>query len=71
MNDVRLDAWAQLDETCPVTVRVVGDEAQFLVGEIGATLSIVADEDGVRKLHAATTEAMHKIRAAAIAALPR
>lgn len=63
MNGIQVDAWARLEGHCPMTVEVVASEAQFEIGNRGASLSLVAEEEGLVKLVEVASGALKKLQA--------
>jgi hypothetical protein len=45
-----LDAWAFVDEDCPVSCEVIDDQAQFEVGCPSGLLHLVADQGALARL---------------------
>jgi hypothetical protein len=71
MNGIQVDAWARLDGHCPMKVEVVATEAQFEIGHRGASLSLVAEEEGLVKLVEVASGALEQLRTVDNQGLPR
>jgi hypothetical protein len=62
MHGIEVDAWARLDGDCPMKVEVIAAEAQFEIGNRGASLSLVAEEAGLARLISVASDALARVR---------
>ncbi|MDV6012559.1 hypothetical protein [Haloechinothrix sp. LS1_15] len=60
---IEVDSWVRIDGSCEILGEVVGDEAQFRLGNPRATgLDMVTDERGLARLVERCSEVLETMR---------
>ncbi|MGH3932351.1 MAG: hypothetical protein ACRDTF_20525 [Pseudonocardiaceae bacterium] len=61
-SGIAVEAWVKIEGNCPIKWEVVDDQAQFVIGPNSATLSLIASEEGLKKLVTTASEALRAMR---------
>lgn len=58
-----LDSWVRVEEDCPLSCEVLGNDANFEFGTKTSSLHLTASEPALIKLVAVATEALTRLQA--------
>lgn len=60
---ISVDSWVLMEDDCPLSCDMIGDQAQFTFGHASGSLHLVATEEALEKLVRVASEALDRLRA--------